>query len=65
MTNAEAATHFASLPPDEPAEVLVINGDTSSAESLTLDSPGTNLDQVEDEFLNDGDETLATAFTKW
>ncbi len=65
MTNAEAAIHFASLPADKPAEVLVINGDTCSSESLTIDTPGTNLDVVEEDFLNEGDEILATAFTKW
>lgn len=65
MTNAEAAAHFASLPSHETAKILLINGDTSSAESLTIDAPGTNLEDVEEEFLNDGDEKLATAFIKW
>lgn len=63
MTNAEAAIHFASMPADKPAEVLVINGTTSSAESLTICEPGTNLDEVEEDFLNEGDEKLATAYT--
>ena len=65
MTNAEAAAHFASLPASEPAGVLVVNGDTCSAEALALDPPGTNLEEVEEDFLTKGDENLVTAFTKW
>ena len=44
MTNAEAAAHFAALPAEALAEVLLIEADTSSAENFTLDPPGTNLD---------------------
>ena len=65
MTNAEAAAHFAALPPDEEAEIVAINGDTSSAEVLSIDPPGTNLDVVEEEFLTEGDETLVTVFMQW
>lgn len=63
MTNKEAAIHFASLPAEDTAEILVINGSTSSAESLTIDQPGTNIDEVEEEFLQEGNESLATAYT--
>ena len=66
MTNAEAAALFASLPPDEDARILQINGDTATAEPLYLDPPGTNLDQIDDrDDLADGDEKLATTFQKW
>jgi hypothetical protein len=61
MTNAEAATHFASLPPEKTAAVIMIDVDAGASLTLLLDPPGTNLDEVEDGFLEDGDEKLATA----
>ncbi len=65
MTNAEAAAHFASLPPDEDADILVINGDTCSAEEVTIHQPGTNLEDVEDDFLTEKSRTLPTIYLKW
>ena len=65
MTNAEAAAHFAALPAEALAEVLLIEADTSSAENFTLDPPGTNLDEVEEEFLNEGDKNVVTIYRKW
>lgn len=69
MTNAEAAAHFASLPPGEPAQLLLINEDTCSAMTLEIDEPCTNFENVKpdflDEVLDDGDEKLVTAFQKW
>jgi len=68
MTNAEAAAHFTSLPANEPAGVLVVNGDTCSAEALALESPYGNggiCDTISTDFLTKGDENLVTAFTKW
>lgn len=44
MTNAEAAQHFASLPPDNDAEILVIDGDTGSANTYTIEPPGTDFE---------------------
>ena len=66
MTNAETAKHFASLPADEEAKILLINGDTSIAEPLFIDPPGTNLDEVDNlDDIADDDKKLATAFEKW
>jgi hypothetical protein len=65
MTNEQAAAHFASLPPNEVAEVLVINGDTAYAEALSLDQPGTHLDLVDDGCLLEVQKKLATAYLKW
>jgi hypothetical protein len=65
MTNAEAAAHFASLPPDETAEVLLINGDTCFAESFEIDPPGTNLEEIDEDELRDEDKKLVTIFQKW
>jgi len=65
MTNAEAAAHFASMPADRPAMVLNINGDTGTGESQILNPPGTNLDEVDEETLDDEDKTLVTTYTKW
>jgi len=63
MTNAEAVKHFASLPADEEAKILLINGDHGTAEPLFIDPPGTNLDEVDD--IADGDKKLATTYEKW
>lgn len=65
MTNAEAAAHFASLPAHESAEILLIDGGSSGAETLMIDPPGTNLDEVEEGFLNDGDEKLVTTYVRY
>jgi len=63
MTNAEAAKHFASLPPDEDAKILLVNGDTACAEELHLDPPGENLDQADN--ASEVDDALVTSFMKW
>ena len=66
MTNAEAAAHFASLPPDETAKVLLINGDTCFAEPFEIDSPGTNLEEIDNENELRGEyKKLVTIFQKW
>ena len=65
MTNAEAAAHFASLPPDSQATVLLIDGDTFAARELVVDSPGTNIEEVEDGTLTDAQVSMATAYQKW
>jgi len=66
MTNEQAAAHFASLPPHEIAEVLVINDGTFYAEALPLDPPGTNLECVDEEgCLLEIQKKLVTAYFKW
>jgi hypothetical protein len=53
------------MPPTETAVIVLINGDTCSAEYVSIDPPGTNLDEVEKDFLDEGDEKLVTAYTSW
>jgi hypothetical protein len=43
----------------------MVNGDTCSAEALALEPPGTNLEEVGEDFLTKGDENLVTALTQW
>jgi hypothetical protein len=65
MTNAQAAAHFASLPADDQAEILLINGDTGSCEVQLLDPPGTNLGDVEPFLLTEESKKLPTTYQKW
>lgn len=65
MTNAQAATHFAQLPPDEQASILLINTDTGSSEKLYLQEPGTDLNEVTFNDLDPGDEALLTVTISW
>jgi len=65
MTNAEAAQHFASLPPAGDAEVLVVNGCSGSAERFVIEPPGTNLEDIDSDALTENDEKLVTIFMKW
>jgi hypothetical protein len=65
MTNAELAAHFAALPPNEEAVVLLIDGDALTASQCTIDEPGSNLDGVEKDTLDVGDEKLPSIFRKW
>jgi hypothetical protein len=65
MTNAQAAAHFASLPPDDQAEILLINGDTGSCEVQLIDPPGTNLNDVDPSSLTEKSKKLPTTYQKW
>lgn len=65
MTNSEAAAHFASMPPNERAMVLLINGDTATAEQWSLDWPGTNMEELDPDDIDAGSEKLATVFWTW
>ena len=65
MTNSEAAAHFASLPPDSPAMVLLVDGDTGMIESLDINTPGTNLENVEKGVIDEDQLLLATTYRKW
>ena len=60
MTNKEAAAHFAALPADGPAEILVINGDYGAAEILVIDEPGTNIEKIEIE--EEDERKMATVY---
>lgn len=64
MTNAEAAALFASLLPNERASIIVINGDTLTAETVHLDEPGTNLEEIEKDCLPKDFWTLPTMYLK-
>jgi len=65
MTNAEAAKHFASLPPNEDAEIVLVNGDTATAEVLSVDEPGRWLGELEEDERERCSKELATTFMKW
>ena len=60
MTNKEIAAHFAALPADEPARVLLVNGDAGIAEVLTVDEPGTNVQRAEE--VGDDEKKLPTVY---
>jgi hypothetical protein len=45
--------------------VLLIDGDTFAARELVVDSPGTNIEEVEDGTLTDAQVSMATAYQKW
>ncbi len=73
MTNAEVAAHFAALPPDAPAEILLINWDTDCVaehdvgvvSEITFDSDNENAD--DDEEKEDRSEYLGKLYIdqKW
>jgi len=67
MTNAQAAAFFASLPDDEQAMVLLINGDAGVAEVLYISEPGANWDSLDEggSELDPIEKNLPTAFVKW
>lgn len=65
MTNAEAAKLFASFPADAPALVLLIDGDTATTEVFEIDAPGTNLEEVDEEYLNEEDKQYPTIYHKY
>ena len=66
MTNAEAATYFANLPPAEDAKVLLIDGDLCTAEMFDLElTAEEDLSDCDPDEL-DGDEVgKPYVFKKW
>jgi hypothetical protein len=54
------------MPPNERAMVLLVNGDTGTAEPMFLNQPGTNLEDVDPDWQPDTEsEKLATVFMEW
>jgi hypothetical protein len=53
------------MPPNERAMVLLINGDTATAEQWSLDWPGTNMEELDPDDIDAGSEKLATVFWTW
>ena len=65
MTNAEVAAYFATLPPDKPAGIIVANLDTASAQEEELVAFSEVKDEIDDGFIEDGNDNVPTAWQKW
>lgn len=64
MTNKEVAEHFASLPPDAPAGIVVANLDTGFASDEQLVKFSEVKGEIEDE-QDEFDDDTPTAWQKW
>ncbi|MFO0851651.1 MAG: hypothetical protein U0871_24275 [Gemmataceae bacterium] len=65
MTNAQAAAHFASLPPDEEAVVVIANDDTKQVRQITLDGVTTPETLQGFEATDPSDLGKVFSFEKW
>jgi translation initiation factor 2 gamma subunit (eIF-2gamma) len=45
--------------------VLLVDGDTGMIESLDINTPGTNLENVEKGVIDEDQLLLATTYRKW
>jgi len=62
MTNSEIARLYASLPPDETAEVMMITDGLDGVERLVLSSPNAGTELIEDGLLDEDDSHLPIIF---
>lgn len=65
MTNKEAAEHFAALPPDEDAIVLIIDGDNAMGEECTIDETGQEFLDDQCDNAEDLDPKHPHIYRKW
>ena len=62
MTNAETAQHFASLPPEDEAQIILVNRHQNDVELLVVSSPEVCERFVEQGLMNEDDDRYPVAF---